>query len=166
MAWLHRVRGWGRRSSSVPARCAAELPALSACLLSACLLSACLLSACLLSACNDEQCEAERLQLTQTWETLRNTATSRKQIPEGSDLSKTEQDDRIKVWTDIEDRAELIRSSFQTPQVTIEPALKARAELEQLFKPLASNEDPMTRGFAVTLADADKRLESFRQNCR
>jgi hypothetical protein len=120
----------------------------------------------MLAACNDEQCEAERLQLTQTWETLRNTATSRKQIPEGSDLSKAEQDERIKVWTDIEDRAELIRSSFQTPQVTIEPAQKARAELEQLFKPLSTKDDPMTRGFAVTLADADKRFESFRQNCR
>jgi hypothetical protein len=119
-----------------------------------------------LAACDDEQCEAERLQLTQTWETLRNTATSRKQIPETSDLSKSEQDERIKVWTDIEEKAELIRSSFQTPQVTIEPAQKARAELEQLFKPLAANPDPMTRGFAVTLADADKRFDSFRQNYR
>jgi hypothetical protein len=119
-----------------------------------------------LPACNDEQCEAERLQLTQTWETLRDTATSRKQISEASDLSKAEQDERIKVWTDIEERAELIRSSFQTPQVTIEPAQKARAELEQLFKPLSTKDDPMTRGFAVTLTDADKRFESFRQSCR
>lgn len=153
MAWLYpyRVLGSGVRrrqrwSSNALAWCALALP--------------------VLAACNDEQCEAERLQLTQTWETLRDTATSRKQIPEASDLSKSEQDDRIKVWTSIEEKAELIRSSFQTPQVTLEPAQKARTELDQLFKPLASNEDPMTRGFAVTLADADKRLESFRQNCR
>lgn len=120
----------------------------------------------MLAACHDEQCEAERLQLTQTWETLRNTATSRKQIPEASDLSKSEQDERIRVWTDIEAKAELIRSSFQTPQVTLAPAQKARAELEQLFKPIASSSDPMVRGFAVTLADADKRLDGFRKNCR
>ena len=120
----------------------------------------------LLGACQNQECEAARLELAQTWETLRNTATSRKQIPEASDLSKSEEEDRIKVWTAIEDRAELIRSSFQTTQVTIEPAQKARVELDRLFKPLASNDDPMTRGFAVTLADADKRLETFRQACR
>jgi hypothetical protein len=124
------------------------------------------LVALVLGACHDEQCEAERLQLSQTWETLRNTATSRKQIPEGVDLSKSEEEERIRVWTNIEERAELIRSSFQTSQVTISPAQKARSELEQIFKPLASNEDPMTKGFAVTLAEADKRFDSFRQNCR
>jgi hypothetical protein len=119
-----------------------------------------------LAGCQDEQCEADRLQLTQTWETLRNTATSRKQIPEATDLSKNEADERIRVWTSIEDRAELIRSSFQTPQVTLSPAEKARAELEQLFRPIASNDEPMTKGFALALADADKRLDSFRKNCR
>ena len=120
----------------------------------------------LLGACRDEQCEADRLQLTQTWETLRDTATSRKQIPEGTDLTKSEEEARIRVWTSIEDRAELIRSSFQTSQVTLGPAQKARTELEQLFKPLTENADPMTRGFALTLADADKRIDEFKKNCR
>lgn len=117
-------------------------------------------------ACQNEQCEAERLGLEKTWETLRDTAISRKQIPEGVDLSDAEQKERIRVWTAIEEKAELIRSSFQTSQVTISPAEKARAELEQLFKPLTVKDDPMTRGFATTLADADRRFQSFRQKCR
>ncbi len=113
-----------------------------------------------------QECEASRLELTRTWETLRNTATSRKQIPEASDLSKSEEGERIRAWTEIEDRAELVRSSFETSQVTWSSADKARADLGRAFTPLATSADPMTRGFAITLADADKRLEAFREKCR
>jgi len=119
-----------------------------------------------LAGCQNEECEAARLQLTQTWETLRNTATSRKQIPEGADLSKSEEDERIRIWTSIEDRAELARSSFETPQVTWPAAEKARADLGAAFKPIESSTDPMTRGFALTLSEADQRLASFRKDCR
>jgi hypothetical protein len=125
-----------------------------------------LVAAALLGCQQSQECEASRLELAQTWETLRNTATSRKQIPEASDLSKTEEGDRIRVWTEIEDRAELLRSSFETSQVTWSSADKARADLGRAFSPLASSVDPMTRGFAITLTDADKRLEAFRKSCR
>ncbi|HTV22962.1 MAG TPA: hypothetical protein VMG12_29935, partial [Polyangiaceae bacterium] len=99
------------------------------------------------TACHDPECEAARLELTRTWETLRDTATSRKQIPEGSNLSAGEEQERIRVWTTIEDRAELMRSSFSTAQVTWPSAEKARADLGEAFKPLASKDDPMTKGF-------------------
>lgn len=118
------------------------------------------------TACQNPECEASRLELTQTWETLRNTATSRKQIPEGLDLSKSAEEERIRVWTEIEDRAELMRSSFETPQVTWPSAEKARSDLANSFKPIQSSDDPMTRGFAVTLAEADQRFETFRKACR
>lgn len=118
------------------------------------------------SACHDPECEAARLELARTWETLRDTATSRKQIPEGSGLSQGEEQERIRVWTAIEDRAELMRSSFGTSQVTWPSAEKARADLARAFKPLEAKDDPMTRGFAVTLNDADQRMASFRKSCR
>jgi hypothetical protein len=118
------------------------------------------------SACHDPECEAARLELARTWETLRDTATSRQQIPEGADLTQAEEQDRIRVWTTIEDRAELIRSSFETPQVTWPSAEKARADLDEVFKPLASNDDPMTRGFVLTLNEADQNMASFRKSCR
>jgi hypothetical protein len=119
-----------------------------------------------LGGCHDRECEAARLELAQTWQTLRDTATSRQQIPEGTDLSKLEENERIRIWKNIEAKAELIRSSFETAQITWPSADKARAELGQLFTPLASVDDPMTRGFAVTLADADKRSSDFRRDCR
>ena len=118
------------------------------------------------TACHDPKCEAARLEMAQTWQTLRDTATSRKQIPEGLDLSQDQERERIRVWTTIEDRAELLRSSFETSQVTWPSADKARAELGEAFKPLASNDDPMTRGFALTLSQADQRMADFRKTCR
>lgn len=120
----------------------------------------------LLVSCQNEECEASRLQLAQTWETLRNTASSRKQIPESSDLSKSEEAERIRVWSAIEERAELVRSSFETTQVTWSSADKARADLLESFKPISSSDDPMTRGFAVTLEQADQRMARFRNECR
>lgn len=118
------------------------------------------------TACHDPKCEAARLDLAQTWETLRDTATSRKQIPEGLDLSQDQERERIRVWTTIEDRAELLRSSFETTQVTWPSADKARAELGEAFKPLSGNEDPMTRGFTLTLSQADQRMAEYRKTCR
>jgi hypothetical protein len=116
--------------------------------------------------CHDPECEAARLKLARTWETLRDTATSRKQIPEGAGLSQDEELERIRVWTTIEDRAELMRTSFQTPQVTWPSADKARGDLAEAFKPLASKEDPMTRGFAQMLTEVDQHTASFRKTCR
>jgi hypothetical protein len=117
-------------------------------------------------ACHDQECEAARLELTQTWETLRATATARQQIPEGAELSKLEETERIRLWKSIESKAELIRSSFETKQITWPSADKARRELGAIFTPLESQNDPMTRGFGVTLAEADKRMAAFRGQCR
>ena len=118
------------------------------------------------AGCHDPECEGARLELASKWETLRDTATSRRQIPEASGLSPSEAQERIRVWTIIEERAELVRSSFETAQVTWPSAEKARADLAEAFKPLASNDDPMTRGFAITLNDADQQMASFRKSCR
>jgi len=115
--------------------------------------------------CHDRECEAARLELAQTWQTLRDTATSRQQIPEGASLSQGEQDERVRTWKSIEDRAELIRSSFETRQVTWPSADKARRELGAIFTPLQAKDDPVTGGFAVTLSEADKRMSSFRRRC-
>lgn len=130
------------------------------------LLTALFVAASAATACHDPECEAARIELARTWETLRDTATSRKQIPEGSSLSPGEEQERIRVWTTIEERAELMRSSFGTAQVTWPSAEKARADLGEAFKPVAAKDDPMTRGFALTLNEADERMASFRKSCR
>ncbi len=115
--------------------------------------------------CQDRECEAARLELKQDWETLRDTATSRQQIPEGTSLSQGEQEERVRTWKSIEERAELLRSSFETSQVTWSAADKARKELGGLFTPLQAKDDPVTKGFAVTLDEVDKRMSTFRSQC-
>ena len=124
------------------------------------------LGACLGLGCHDRECEAARLELAQTWETLRDTATSRQQIPEGINLTEGERDERVKTWKGIEERAELLRSSFGTPQVTWPSADKARKELAALFSPLQTKDEPVTRGFALTLGEADKQMSAYRGQCQ
>lgn len=123
-------------------------------------------AAALAFGCHDRECEGARLELEQSWETLRDTATSRQQIPEGLNLSPGEQDERIRTWKSIEERTELLRSSFETAQVTWSAADKARKELAGLFTPLQTKDDPVTRGFALTLGETDKRMTSFRTQCQ
>jgi hypothetical protein len=117
-------------------------------------------------ACHDRECEAARVELAQTWQELRNTATSRQQIPEGLTLTQAEQDERVRTWKSIEERAELLRSSFETPQVTWPSADKARRELAAVFAPLQTREEPVTRGFAIMLSEVDQRMSSFRAQCQ
>lgn len=124
------------------------------------------LAALTLAACENQECEQARLELARTWQELRDTARSRQQIPEQSDLSESEQKDRIATWTDIEARAELLRSSFGTSQVTWSPAQKARADLGEMFTPVVSNQDPVSAGFATTLKTADEQMAAFDKRCR
>jgi hypothetical protein len=112
------------------------------------------------------QCESERLELAKTWETLRNTAASRKHVPEDSALTEAERSERLQAWTKIEEKADLIRSSFETRQVTWEPAQKARKDLEDLYKGAANPNDPLITGFGVLLGTADKQYEGYRSACK
>jgi hypothetical protein len=112
------------------------------------------------------QCESERLELTRTWETLRNTAASRKHVSEGSSLSEQQRSDRLTAWTKIEDKAELIRSSFETRQVTWDAAEKARKELDELYKAAQNPDDPLIQGFGVLLGTADKQYQGYRTACK
>ena len=85
-----------------------------------------------------------------TFETLRNTASLRKQVPETSTLSKAEEEERIRVWTGIETDAELLRSSFETAQVTWPAAEKARAAFAEAQRTLEAYR-PLFTELAVSL---------------
>src|SRR5688572_12893400 len=76
----------------------------------------------------NEKCEEARLALTRKWETLRNTAASRKHVPEDSELNEQQKSQRFEQWAKIEAKAELMRSSFETKQVTWDAAEKSRRE--------------------------------------
>lgn len=106
------------------------------------------------------------MELAKTWETLRNTAGSRKHVPEDSELTAEQRSERLETWTKIEDEAELMRSSFETRQVTWSAAEKARADLERLYAGASNTEDPLIQGFGVLLKDADRLYAGFRERCK
>lgn len=118
------------------------------------------------SGCNDAECEKARMELAKSWEELRNTATSRQQIPPATSLSASQKDERIRTWTEIEASAELLRSSFGTSQVTWSPAQKARSALGEQFERVAKTDDPVTQGFGTAMKVADQLMKSYDQRCR
>lgn len=72
-----------------------------------------------LSCDNDRSCERERLKLLEAYSSLREVATRNK-------LHGIDKD----AWTLVENRFELLESSFATEQVTWRPAEKAKGEVE------------------------------------
>ena len=104
---------------------------------------------------NDVQCERERLDMNKTWSELRTAATHRKL--EGSDVS---------TWTDIETKAELLESSFVTPQVTWNSANKASREIAAKLPALEGGGDVRLATFRTSAESAIKQQNSFEKECR
>jgi endonuclease III-like uncharacterized protein len=114
------------------------------------------LAACSLVGCKDEvHCERERLNLDKTWAELHQSATHRKL--EGVD---------VPTWTDIENKLELLESSFMTQQVTWESADKASKDIESKLPALHTEQNVQLVGFRTSAESAIKEQGSFEKECR
>jgi len=112
------------------------------------------LAASLLVGCKDEvQCERARLDVNKAWSELRSAAMHRKL--EGTDVS---------TWTEIETKAELLESSFVTPQVTWTSANKASQDLAAKLPALEG--DVKLASFRTSAESAIKQQHSFEKECR
>lgn len=112
--------------------------------------------AALLAGCKDDaECERERMTLNKAWSELRTAATHRKL--EGSD---------VPTWSQIENKAELLESSFMTRQVTWNSARKASQEIASKLPALESSGDARLVGFTSSAEKAIKRQNSFEKQCR
>ena len=110
----------------------------------------------LLAGCQDDvKCERERLDLNKAWSELRAAATHRKL--EGSDVS---------TWTEIENKAELLESSFVTRQVTWNSADLASKAIESKLPALESSGDVSLASFRASAESAIKQQDSFEKSCR
>jgi hypothetical protein len=110
----------------------------------------------LVSGCQDDaQCERERLDVNKAWSELRTAATHRKL--EGSNVS---------IWTEIENKAELLESSFVTRQVTWNSADKASKDIEAKLPALESSGDVSLASFRASAESAIKQQDSFEKSCR
>jgi hypothetical protein len=108
------------------------------------------------TGCQDDvQCERERLDVNKAWSELRTAATHRKL--EGSNVS---------TWTEIENKAELLESSFVTRQVTWNSADKASKEIASKLPALESSGDVSLASFRASAESAIKQQSSFEKACR
>jgi hypothetical protein len=108
------------------------------------------------SGCQDDaQCERERLDVNKAWSELRTAATHRKL--EGNNVS---------IWSEIENKAELLESSFVTRQVTWNSADKASKEIESKLPALESSGDVSLASFRASAESAIKQQDSFEKSCR
>src|SRR6187551_1732937 len=106
--------------------------------------------------CQDEvRCERERMDLNKAWSELRTAATHHKL--EGTD---------VPTWTVIENKAELLESSFMTKQVTWNSAKRASDEIASKLPALEAGEGVRLVGFKNSAETAIKRQSSFEKECR
>ncbi len=104
---------------------------------------------------NDAQCERERLDLNKAWSELHTAATHHKL--EGTDVS---------TWSEIENKAELLESSFMTRQVTWSSAEKASQEIASKLPALESSGDVRSATFRTSTESALKQQTAFEKQCR
>jgi hypothetical protein len=106
--------------------------------------------------CQDQvRCERERMDLNKVWSVLLHAATHHKL--EGTD---------VPTWTVIENKAELLESSFMTKQVTWNSAKKASDEIASKLPALESGEGVKLAGFKNSAETAIQRQSSFEKECR
>lgn len=106
--------------------------------------------------CQDEvRCERERMDLNKAWSELHTAATHHKL--EGTDVS---------TWAVIENKAELLESSFMTRQVTWNSAKKASDVIASKLPHLESSEGVRLAGFRTSAETAIQQQTSFEEACR
>lgn len=119
------------------------------------------------SACKDrEACERSRMKMQHTWADLKNTAAKQKVPSAFEDLTETEKAHRRELWEPVEGSAELLRSSFETKQITWNAAEKARQELNTQASALPNDGKPLAEGFARQLQAANAAYEEMQRDCR
>jgi hypothetical protein len=116
------------------------------------------LPACLftLGACKDDvKCERARMDLSKSWSDLRQAATRRKL--DGVDTP---------AWTDVENKMELLESSFVTRQVTWDSADKAGSAIAEELPQLHAENDTLAASFRSSTETTLKEQSDFEKQCR
>jgi len=115
------------------------------------------LSGLVLIGCENEECERQRFEVSDRWEHVVSVAGRRA-------VSAAETGGATEAWKGIKEQAELVHSSFATPQVTWAAAKNGRSKLRAQFKPFEGNEE--TRAFKLAIEQAEQAHDAFESSCR
>lgn len=118
-------------------------------------------------SCKDEAaCETSRIALSKRWQELKDTAANYKVTKEDEDLSVAKKEERLKVWSAVEEKAGLLESAFFTRQVTWASADKARTEIQQRLQAVAATGDSRVESYSRLLAQANAEYDQFKSKCK
>jgi hypothetical protein len=115
-----------------------------------------------LSCKNSEQCERSRMDVARLWNRVKEGANRRRNADDGTIKSPEFQ----KKWSRIVNQAELVSSSFETEQVTWDPAAKGQKQLLEDTSDMAGSADPANQNFAKLLEEANRKVAEFEKACR
>ena|SRR5450432_1786732 len=109
----------------------------------------------LLGACKDDvQCEKARMDLNKSWSEVHQAASRRKL--DGVDTP---------AWTDVENKSELLESSFVTRQVTWDSAAKASQAIAVELPQLHADHEALAASFRSSAESALKQESDFEKQC-
>ena len=109
-----------------------------------------------LSGCDaDRACERARLSAYESFEALSEAASQRKLA--GVDVDN---------WEFVQSRADLLKSSFATEQVTWRPADKSRAEMKTRLANITTTSEDALEIFKRSADDAFQVQDKFAAECR
>jgi hypothetical protein len=120
-----------------------------------------------IAACKDQEaCERARLRMEAQWTEVRNTAASLKTPKSFEELAEAQKRQRHDAWLEVERKAELIRSSFETTQITWDAARKAQSELAKLYSDVPRSGGALVESFPRLLNQASQQLAQYEADCR
>ena len=109
-----------------------------------------------LAACNStRECEKARLRAYRAYQQLTEGATQRKLA--GVDVQN---------WAQVENKADLLRSSFATQQVTWRSADKARSDVRSTLESISTDNDVHLELFKRSAEEAFQLQDALASECR
>lgn len=104
---------------------------------------------------NVQDCERARLELSQSWNSVRESAVKRKLG--GVDVGS---------WDMVANKADLLRSAFMTKQVTWDSADQALGYIESALSSLQSTNPVLLGAFRNTFQKAANNQSKYAEQCR
>jgi hypothetical protein len=118
-------------------------------------------------ACKDQEaCEKARLKMEAQWAEVRNTAASLKTPKSFEELTEVQKKQRHDAWLKVEQKAELLRSSFETVQITWDAARKAQRELARVYSDVPQGGGALAESFPRLLNQTSQQLAQYEGECR
>ena len=122
------------------------------------------------AACKDKvACEQSRIATAEAWGEVKANAIARKLDTrrDGKPLSDDQLYDNVELWTELERQADMLESSFRTPQITWRPAERALAAMDERFSRVgATDSSSVIQAFKGLLGEAEAAQARADGACR